>query len=159
MEGAHIVNMSYYFSGPDPDEEKVMAETWAAGVTPVGSAANFERDIDEFPLYPCAYAYVLCVTANRDDGSRCSNVGFGTNWVDYSAPSENAYGAGSADDTAIIYDSCHTSYAVPLVSGALALLRSLGYGPDAQHQKLSQTPKKNSFTAFGEIDAGDALWR
>lgn len=151
--------MSYYFAGPDPDEESVMAETWAAGATPVASAANFERNIDINPLYPCAYLYVVCVTANDDSGARCPNVGYGTSWVDFSAPSQNAYGAGAANDTIIIYDSCHTSYAVPLVSGVMALLRSIGKGPQAQYDALVLTARTptNTFTARGEINAGPAL--
>lgn len=159
LNGALIINMSYYRLGPDPDEEAVMAETWAAGATPVASAANFERNIDALPLYPCAYLYVVCVGANQDNGVRCPSTGYGTNWVDFSAPSQNAYGAGSSSDTAIIYDSCHTSYAVPLVSGVAALLRSIGKGPQAQYDALTTTARVNSFTRWGEIDAGAALWQ
>lgn len=162
LQGANIVNMSYYFEGPDPDEEAVMAESWANGVTPVGSAANFERNIDATPLYPCAYLYVVCVGANKNDGTRCPATGFGDNgssWVDFTAPSEVAWGAGSASDTSYIYDSCHTSYSVPLVSGVMALLRSLGKGPQAQYDAMvtGSVARRNTWTTWGEIDAGAAL--
>ncbi|MGH2377252.1 MAG: S8 family peptidase [Candidatus Limnocylindria bacterium] len=132
LNGAHIVNMSYKFDGPDPDEESVMAESWANGVTPVTGAANDNTDYNAGGRrYPCAYLYVVCVGANNNSGTRCGNSGFGSSWVDFSAPAQNARGASSASDTSYTYDPCATSYATPLVSGAMALLRSLGHGPQA----------------------------
>lgn len=140
LNGAHIVNMSYKFNGPDPDEEAVMAESWSSGVTPVAAAANDNTDYNAGGRrYPCAYLYVVCVGANNNSGVRCGNSGFGSSWVDFSAPAQNARGAGSASNTAYIYDTCATSYATPLVSGAMALLRSLGKGPQAQYDALAYT--------------------
>ncbi len=159
MNGALVVNMSYYFLGPDPDEQSVMPETWNAGTTPVASSGNFDRNIDSQPLYPCAYLYVVCVGANDNAGIRCASTGYGTS-VDFTAASTYAWGAGASSDTNYIFDSCHTSYSTPLVSGVLALLRSIGKGPQAQYDALSATVQGNpgGLYAHGEVDAGAALW-
>jgi subtilisin family serine protease len=159
LNGAHIVNMSYYFAGPDPDEEYVMWESWYAGTTPVAAASNQGKKLEDSPAYPCMYAYVVCVGANTDTGARCSVSSYSQSYVDFSAPSGTAWGAGSASNTSYIFDNCHTSYAAPLVSGAMALLRSLGYGPQEQYNALAATASLNNWTIFGEINAGAALWR
>lgn len=159
LNGALIVNMSYYQSGPDPDEEAVMQESWYAGTTPVAAASNQGVPLDStHAAYPCMYAYVVCVGANDDSGTRCSVSSYSQSYVDFSAPAGTAWGAGSASNTSYIFDNCHTSYAAPLVSGAMALLRSLGYTPQQQYNALSATATLNNWTIFGEINAGAALW-
>jgi hypothetical protein len=51
------------------------------------------------------------------------------------------------------------SYAAPLVSGAMALLRSVGYSPQQQYDVLYFTAAPNGWSINGEINAGAALWR
>ena len=159
LHGALIVNMSYYFSGPDPDEQAVMQENWNAGTTPVAAASNQGQPLESAPAYPCMYAWVVCVGANDDSGVRCPTSSSSFTYVDFSAPAGTAWGAGSASDTSYIFDNCHTSYAAPLVSGAMALLRSLGYSPQQQYDALYFTATPNGWTNKGEINAGAALWR
>jgi len=160
LNGALIVNMSYYWLGPDPDEQSVMAESWNAGTTPVVSSGNFERNIDTNPLYPCAEPYTLCVGANDNSGVRCPSTGYGPVSVEFTAPSTWAWGAGAYDNASYIYDSCHTSYSTPLVAGAAALLRSLGANPQQQYNALCNTVRANPLGQFkcGEINAGAAIW-
>lgn len=159
LHGALIVNMSYFFSGPDPDEQAVMQESWNAGTTPVAAASNQGQPLETLPAYPCMYAWVVCVGANKNDGVRCPVSSYSFTYVDFSAPSETAWGAGSASNSSYIFDNCHTSYAAPLVSGAMALLRSIGYSPQQQYDALYFTATPNGWTNKGEINAGAALWR
>ncbi len=158
LHGALIVNMSYYFAYPDPDEEYVMFEAWSAGTTPVTGSSNQGQALENAPAYPCMYQWVVCVAANDHSGTRCSVSSWSTTYVDFSAEGSNDTAAGSASDTNYFTDSCFTSWAVPLVSGATALLRSLGYDPQTQYDKLAVTARPNSFSVWGEIDAGAALW-
>lgn len=160
LNGALIVNMSYYFLGPDPDEQAVMSESWNAGTTPIVSSANFERNIDTTPLYPCAEPFTICVGAVDNSGTRCANTGYGPISVELTAPSTYAWGAGAANDTNYIFDSCHTSYSTPLVAGAAALLRSLGANPQQQYNALCNTVRGNPLGQYkcGEINAGAAIW-
>lgn len=105
----------------------------------------------------------MCVAANDHSGARCRVSSYSTTYVDFSAEGSNLPAAGSASDTTYFTDSCFTSWATPVVSGALALLRSLGYDPQTQYDKLALTARSpappDRFVTWGEIDAGAALWR
>jgi hypothetical protein len=161
--GSLIINMSYEQGTlPDDWEQDAIREAYSLGVMPVTASANRGNDYNSYQVYPCAYLYITCVAAAYNNRSLCGVSGYGAPYVDFSAPAENAWGAGAGFDWDYIYDPCHTSYAAPLVSGVMALLRSIGKDPAAQFNALVATahPEVGSHTtAYGFIDAGNALWQ
>ena len=153
--GAHVINMSYSMGTVyDPDEAAALQEAFAAGVLPVAAAGN---NADSAPHYPCANLYTVCVGGSDNSGTQWSQSNFGSSWVDLAAPAINIWGAGSASDSSYIYGS-GTSYSAPQVAGIAALMRSLGWDPNAQWNALCSTAHPNGWTLCGFVDAGAALW-
>lgn len=162
--GAKVINMSYTFGGGDLlFEEESMLYAWDLGAIPVSTAGN---DGIGVKYYPCGYDWVICVGAANWNGTawvRWSGSpnpsNYGAAWVDFSAPGVCIWGA-TANTTMTYKCGTGTSYAAPLVSGVFALLHANGqFTPKSKLDKLAATARADGWTAYGFIDAGEALWR
>ncbi|MBU1092097.1 S8 family serine peptidase [Patescibacteria group bacterium] len=113
-----VINISSGSADYFQDFQDVVTDIWNKGKVIVAAAGN--QGTPDIPHYPAAYDNVIAVTALDDDGSIAEYANSG-DWVDIST-----YGDSLTTDYDDI-ESFHsgTSYAVPLVSGSVALLFSL----------------------------------
>jgi subtilisin family serine protease len=148
---AAVINLS--LGGTDPTGPRLQASinnAVAAGVVIVAAAGN---DGSSAPHYPAASPGVLAVGSTNSAGVRSSWSNFGS-WVDVMAPGENIYttmsngGYGSGDGT---------SFAAPLVSAIVGLMRSVDPNSSAPAlvQELAATAR--AVSGGGMVDAAAAL--
>lgn len=169
--GVDIVNMS--FGGPQPSDviHAAIQDLYSHGIIMVAATGN---DGDSSIYYPAAYDEVIAVGASnvQDIRSNYSNYGVG---IDLVAPGGDALGgilqetyAGlyqgltRVDTFALVY-KFGTSMAAPHVSGALALLLSLGADPTEAVNLIKATAKDigepgyDQETGFGRLDVKNAI--
>ncbi len=122
--GADIINCSwgsYSYSGFAQSVINTAHDTYGAII--VGSAGNDNYNLASHPHYPSNYNHVICVAGTNPDDSKANGSNYGTR-VDISAPYSSIYtttfmGSGGYQTTQ------GTSFSAPIVSGALALLKSM----------------------------------
>jgi thermitase len=164
-QGALVINMSYTHNAQNAEEAMVLqTAVQSYGATPVAIAGNGTNNngiATTTPMYPCAYLYVICVTAsNQQNSTRASFANYGPH-VDFSAPGVAI--AGAVNHTTNGYATRQgTSEAAPLVAGICALLRSIGKSPDAQMNALIASGqgqgRSDGYTSYGWVEGGYALW-
>ena len=121
--GAKIVNMSV--EGPDASESLRLAieSCGEAGMIVVAASGNSGRNNDIAPRYPASFdssnIVAVMATGRRDQLPSYSN--YGATSVDLGAPGDFIYSTSRVSDAGYSIDS-GTSYAVPYVCGALALI-------------------------------------
>ncbi|NCN25337.1 hypothetical protein COT94_01325 [Candidatus Falkowbacteria bacterium CG10_big_fil_rev_8_21_14_0_10_37_14] len=142
-KGAHIINLSFIGAGYDKAMEAAITRAYKAGVMVVAPGGNelsdgHGQDLDKTPMYPVCYDgkggenMVIGVAATGPLDEKMHFSGFGKKCIDLTAPGVSIFstslyqpnnsGQGPALDQ--LYDGywSGTSFAVPMVSGALALL-------------------------------------
>ena len=136
MNGADVITASF---GGDGNSETLRLAVKAAlseGTLVVSAAGNKGIDVDIHPGYPCSYSQTLCVGGTEPDSD--ANVFNYGRTVDVFAPSKsirvtrpgNTYG-----------HSRGTSYAVPIVAGLAALVKTAypHFGPDQVREQIRLT--------------------
>lgn len=132
---ADIISLSLEGDADDPAVKMAIQEATAQGVLVVIAAGNSGVNLDNQPVYPtcdqgAAGQSVLVVAAIEENGARNHSTNFGQ-CVNISAPGSNMVAAkptydekGNTKDVSGygLWDG--TSMAVPLVSGAAALLKA-----------------------------------
>ncbi|HEX9889117.1 MAG TPA: S8 family serine peptidase [Nitriliruptorales bacterium] len=169
--GAHVVNLSLESVGPSPSIPLPIAAptsavryAWDRGVAVVAAAGNDSSQADDYP----ADSPVVIVGATTRDDQRASFSDAGrsdalmapgvdiisTWWCAPTSPScQNEHTYGEADGT---------SFAAPHVSGAVAILRSIGFSHEESVQRLRDTawdigaPGPDEDTGYGLIDLAAA---
>jgi len=112
--GADILNCSFV-SDHDQMYTTVLESLEQADVILVTGSGNQMRDLDKRPLYPAALDHPLIVTVgSMDRNGSIGNSNFGASSVDLFAPARAS------------------SYAVPLVASALAMMKALKPGADSR---------------------------
>ena len=124
--GAGVINASWHVSATSPTLRKSIKDADRAGVILVIAAGNDGLDLDASgPDYPIAYeldhAIVVAATDNRDSLASWSNRG--ASWVHLGAPGSALTSLTMSSSTSTDY-GWGTSYAAPLVTGAVALISS-----------------------------------
>ena len=121
--GARILNLSLTASVHSPALQAAVVDAVNAGVVVVGAAGNANSTSPAvYPGgYPAVYPEVLSVgaTGTTDARSSFSNHGY---WVDVFAPGEDIQ---TYDRSATPVSADGTSFAAPIVSGVVSLLRSV----------------------------------
>ncbi len=133
--GAQILNCS--FGCYDWSFAEYDAFYWALfnGVIAVAAAGNDSKNTDEYPFYPACYQLdnILSVTALSNTDTLSSYANFGPTTILLAAPGDSIYSTSNASDTSYSYMS-GTSFAVPFVTGTMALLKA--QFPLDSHQEL-----------------------
>lgn len=136
--GADVINLSFTGYEIDPAFERAVNEAYVAGIPVVAAVGNAEGgglDIDEVPTYPACFAgemtdWVIGVAATTQEDTKADFSNYGANCTELSAPGEDIYGLmyqnDAWDDFSEYYQQgwSGTSVAAPIVSGAIALLKS-----------------------------------
>ncbi|MDR1453939.1 MAG: S8 family serine peptidase [Candidatus Margulisbacteria bacterium] len=160
-QGADVLNMSLGQPGYDQALEKACEDAVKNGVILVAAGGNTGG---ENPLYPAAYASVLSVGSVGSVGNRSW---FSVKRCDVMAPGESMYSTvyfDDAGDNGYANNGSGTSYAAPLVSGLMGLLRA--QDPNLKPQEALEIVKKTAKPAgnyteygWGIIDVYHALTR
>ena len=120
-KGARVINCSFTTPVSSVTLSNAFLELRNAGIVVVAAAGNESRDNDMTPSYPASFPMdnIVAVTATtRTDGQAYN---YGANSVHLGAPGVSIYSTDYSSDASYSSDN-GTSFAVPCVSGALALL-------------------------------------
>ncbi len=143
-KGANIINLSFTTFGLSKSLEKSIIKARAAGVIVVAPAGNDQQnssgiDLNRRPIYPACYRdaagkkLVLGVAATDGLDQKTAFSGYGSNCIDIAAPGIGFYSttvyAPDKSSAGKFFNQYYdgywsgTSMAVPLVSGAIALVQ------------------------------------
>jgi serine protease len=126
--GVKVVNLSLGGSEPDCTEEFLISLCIAAGVIVVAAAGNHGRRGNP-EIHPAALGGVVAVSGVNERNELARNSSFG-DYVDIAAPADSW--------STTLHDNYHyvegTSFAAPLVTGAVAL--ALSVRPHATPEKI-----------------------
>ncbi len=94
----------------------------------VAASGNTAQNNDQVPNYPCSYnrPTMICVAASDQNDNLWSTANFGPESVQLAAPGSNIYSTLRSSNYGYLSGG---SMAAPQVSGAAALILSLGYQP------------------------------
>ena len=139
--GAKIINLSFVGTGRSEFLAQAIKEAWKNGLIIVAAAGNEAtgqiENLDVAPSYPICLDlndtdnYIIGVAATDQSDRKASFSNFGSSCVDITAPGSRIYGLLVVNPSLADYQNRYggywsgTSVAVPLVSGAAALLKSL----------------------------------
>lgn len=144
-KGAHIINLSFVAFNRSRSLEKAIERAHKAGVIIVAAAGNEQSEgkeysLDDVPMYPACNDgpngenWVIGVAATDTLDQKAPFSSYGFRCVDIAAPGVSIFGASVYEPTKRIGDApfnkyydgywSGTSMAVPMISGALALLIS-----------------------------------
>jgi len=125
IRGADIFNLSLGGPSDDPVLESALQSASNAGKLLVFAAGNEGANNNTTPSYPANYSFAnsLTVAATNSSDERAGFSNYGTNTVHLAAPGVDILSTYLSNNYAY---SDGTSMAAPQVSGALAILRSLG---------------------------------
>jgi len=125
-KGAKVINASYGQNGTTiTSEMQAIERARSSGVVFVAAAGNNNQNSDTTPFYPASYTNrnIISVGATAQDDTKASFSNYGVTNVDIMAPGVSIYSTEHGTDAS--YGSGDgTSFAAPIVSGAVALLTS-----------------------------------
>lgn len=144
--GANIINLSFVGAGYNKDLEKAIQRAYDAGVIVVAAGGNERhgQDLDKKPMYPVCLGdknknnIVIGVAATGPQDEKADFSGFGSKCIDIAAPGISIMGttifsekygvSGQRFDKYFDGYWSGTSLAVPMVSGAIALIEQTNPG-------------------------------
>ncbi len=155
---ADIINLSFVGGVSDPILEDAIARAYRAGILIVAASGNEQQigvDMDKTPQYPvCNDGWngenqVIGVAAITDTNARAEFSNYGSRCIDLSAPGVRIFSTHFVSVAQKNFTDCYggywsgTSVAAPMVSGALALLKSV-------YPRLSPSQLKEILIAAGD---------
>ncbi|GAA1991876.1 hypothetical protein GCM10009817_37520 [Terrabacter lapilli] len=161
--GAKIINLSLGGDADSPVLHDAVSNAVANGAVVVVAAGNSGDDV---PEYPAAYPEAVAVAATDTSGALTDFSTFGP-WVDVAAPGFGILSTTIADASGnenYAYGD-GTSFAAPIVSGVVALMRSQtpSLTPAQVLQRLRSTARdagprgSDPYYGAGIVDATDAV--
>lgn len=142
-KGAKVINASYGFQdnlGGSFSESSAIQRAANAGITFVAAAGNNSANNDSAPFYPASYnrANIVSVGASDRNDGRASFSNFGATSVDLFAPGVEMFSTTTSGTSNTSYSSSQgTSFAAPVVAGAVALLVA-EYPNDSLSQRVAR---------------------
>jgi len=120
---ARLINASWGLSTNSLALSNALDSVRAAGIIVVAASGNNTNNIDLNPSYPSSYHFdnVVSVAYTTQGDSLGSASNYGATTVDLAAPGENIYSTFAATDS-YYFTLTGSSFAVPYVTGALALI-------------------------------------
>ena len=161
--GVDIINMSFGSYVSDEFLAMAVVDAHAAGIVMVAAAGN---DSTDFPTYPAAYPEVLAVSAVDQAELAADWTNYGS-YIDVCAPGVEVYSALPGEYEWGTWSG--TSFAAPLVSGTIALVKSrnpsLTVSQAADAVRLSArdsldwgwVPVPDPYYGYGQMDAFNAV--
>ncbi len=119
--GCDIINLSWEVMEYSPVEEEIIDFVTESGVILIASAGNDNYWADKYTTYPAQYKNVISVGSTDETDKKSSFSQFGYN-VDIYAPGSSIYSTLSSNSYG---NKSGTSMAAPIVSGSVALLKSI----------------------------------
>jgi len=151
LRGAKVINASFgQDGGPSQTEIDAITRLNSSGVILVAAAGNGGTDYigddnnGTKPFYPASYTNgnIVAVGATDRNDNKTGFSNFGATAVDLFAPGDNIYSTRTGTDTSYGSGS-GTSFAAPVVSGALALLIA-EYPNDTVAQRVARVVNTNA---------------
>lgn len=170
--GADVINLSFTGYEVDTRFEDAVNDAYLAGVPVVAAVGNYEDtgiDLNETPVYPACFAgtradWVIGVAATDQSDAKASFSNYGSNCTDVSAPGVDMFSTAYQNRRVGGYAEAYeggwngTSVSAPVVSGAIALLKSAypSFGPSVIRTvlQLSADPIKDRSVAAGALGTG-----
>jgi len=179
MNGAQVINASWFFISYSAVIEDKINELYADGILTIAAAANTNSDpsadSDSFGIYPAMYENVVAVSAINQDGYKSIVSSYG-DWVDISGMSYNIVTTNTGDsDYSPPYPisssvrgkygttSGSTSLATPNVTGVTGILLSINPNLTSQQQveilknSANELPQQEFQLGVGSVNAGSAV--
>jgi hypothetical protein len=151
LRGAKVINASFgQDGGTSQTETDAITRLNSSGVILVAAAGNGGTDgvgdnnNGSAPFYPASYTNnnIIAVGATDRNDNKANFSNFGATAVDLFAPGDNMYSTRTGSDTSYSSGS-GTSFAAPVVSGALALLIA-EYPSDTVAQRVARVINTNA---------------
>jgi subtilisin family serine protease len=151
LRGAKVINASFGQDGGESSTERnAINRLNSSGVILVAAAGNGGSDYvgddnnGSAPFYPASYTNgnIIAVGATDQNDNKAGFSNFGATTVDLFAPGDNMYSTRTGSDTSYSSGS-GTSFAAPVVSGALALLIA-EYPSDTVAQRVARVINTNA---------------
>ena len=151
LRGAKVINASFGQDGGQSQTEiDAISRLNSSGMILVAAAGNGgDDDIGDdnngsAPFYPASYSNsnIIAVGATDRNDNKSNFSNYGTTAVDLFAPGDNLYSTRTGTDTSYSSGS-GTSFAAPIVSGALALLIA-EYPNDTVSQRVNRVVNTNA---------------
>ena len=151
LRGVKVINGSFGQDGGQSQTEiDAITRLNNSGVILVAAAGNGGADNigddnnGSAPFYPASYTNgnIISVGATDRNDNKTTFSNFGASAVDLFAPGENVYACGTGADNSY-FSGSGTSFAAPLVTGALALLVA-EYPNDTVSQRVNRVVSTNA---------------
>jgi subtilisin family serine protease len=151
LRGAKVINASFGQDGGQSQTEiDAITRLNSSGVILVAAAGNGGIDYigdnnnGSAPFYPASYSNsnIIAVGATDRNDNKISFSNYGATAVDLFAPGDNLYSTRTGTDTSYSSGS-GTSFAAPIVSGALALLIA-EYPTETVSQRVARVVNTNA---------------
>jgi subtilisin family serine protease len=151
LRGAKVINGSFGQDGGQSQTEiNAISRLNTSGVILVAAAGNGgidnigDNNNGSAPFYPASYtnSNIIAVGATDRNDNKTGFSNFGATAVDLFAPGDNMYSTRTGSDTSYGSGS-GTSFAAPVVSGALALLIA-EYPDDTVSQRVNRVVSTNA---------------
>ncbi len=109
-----------------PEICRIMDKLGEEGVLTVGATSNSNSNVDLYGDLPCdcGSEYLVCVTASDQNDKKLVNAAYGKRSIDLAAPGK-AILSTTYSSEALYSTGTGTSFAAPMVTGAVGLLYSL----------------------------------
>lgn len=153
-QGASVINLSLGSESPSPTLEDAIKYAYSKNVVVVAAAGNQADQVS----FPASYQQTISVGAANANGDGLANFSSRLSRVDLTAPGVGlvtSYWTSSAGDTWA--SATGTSFSAPVVSGTIALMRSVDPGMFIEDIRHALTATARQTYPAGTLGGGAGL--